>query len=201
LLASAQTLAQNLTTLAIFNKPDGTYPSAGLIADANGNLFGTTAGGGAYYGGTVFEITGSAFLVSVPFSSLSAELVVTGGQRPAFALNANFGLGAASTGINPPVQPVTLRVGTYTATIPAGSFKQLASGRGATVWAFNGTIGGASLALDILSLGNNSYQFGAGATPVNVTANPVPVSLSIGNNSGSTSVNATRVPRLAATGP
>jgi hypothetical protein len=91
----------------------------------------------------------------------------------------------------------------YTATIPAGSFHQLASGRGVTVWAASETINSVSLALDILSLGHNSYQFGAAAQPVNLTAvpNPVPVSLSIGNNSGSTSVNATRVPRLAATGP
>jgi YVTN family beta-propeller protein len=140
---------------------------------------------------------------AIPFSSLSAELVIAGGHHPAFALNAFFGLGAGSTGINPPAQPVTLRVGPYTATIPAGSFHQLASGRGVTVWAASETINSVSLALDILSLGHNSYQFGAAAQPVNLTAvpNPVPVSLSIGNNSGSTSVNATRVPRLAATGP
>jgi uncharacterized repeat protein (TIGR03803 family) len=30
-----------------------------LLADANGNLFGTTAAGGANGRGTVFEITGS----------------------------------------------------------------------------------------------------------------------------------------------
>jgi YVTN family beta-propeller protein len=140
---------------------------------------------------------------AIPFSSLSAELVIAGGHHPAFALNAFFGLGAGSTGINPPAQPVTLRVGPYTATIPAGSFHQLASGRGVTVWAASETINSVSLALDILSLGHNSYQFGAAAQPVNLTAvpNPVPVSLSIGNNSGSTSVNAIRVPRLAATGP
>ncbi|HKD59825.1 MAG TPA: choice-of-anchor tandem repeat GloVer-containing protein [Terracidiphilus sp.] len=42
-------------TLVDFNGSNGSYPTAGLIADANGNLFGTTSQGGAGYG-TVFEI-------------------------------------------------------------------------------------------------------------------------------------------------
>jgi uncharacterized repeat protein (TIGR03803 family) len=36
---------------------DGTQPWAGLIFDAAGNLYGTTLNGGAYKGGTVFELT------------------------------------------------------------------------------------------------------------------------------------------------
>jgi len=36
---------------------DGENPQAGLIFDANGNLYGTTYEGGAYYEGTVFELT------------------------------------------------------------------------------------------------------------------------------------------------
>jgi hypothetical protein len=47
---------------------DGVEPHAGLIADAKGDLFGTTQNGGAYDGyGTVFEITDSGF---VPFAPL-----------------------------------------------------------------------------------------------------------------------------------
>jgi uncharacterized repeat protein (TIGR03803 family) len=46
------------TILVSFNLADGAYPG-GLIADANGNLFGTTGVG------TVFEITGSGFVVPV----------------------------------------------------------------------------------------------------------------------------------------
>jgi len=37
--------------------PDGVGPEAGLIADSAGNLYGTTVGGGAYDGGTVFELS------------------------------------------------------------------------------------------------------------------------------------------------
>lgn len=36
---------------------DGADPEAPLIFDDAGNIFGTTAGGGAYFGGTVFEMT------------------------------------------------------------------------------------------------------------------------------------------------
>ncbi len=39
------------------NGMDEYYPFAGLISDAAGNLYGTTAAGGTYGGGTVFELT------------------------------------------------------------------------------------------------------------------------------------------------
>jgi uncharacterized repeat protein (TIGR03803 family) len=60
--------ASTPTTLVSFNGTNGAFPEAGLIADANGNLFGTAAGGGAYGLGTVFEITGSGFVVPPIFA-------------------------------------------------------------------------------------------------------------------------------------
>jgi len=39
------------------NGTDGTYPHAGLIFDAAGNLYGTATGGGTYGDGAVFELT------------------------------------------------------------------------------------------------------------------------------------------------
>jgi uncharacterized repeat protein (TIGR03803 family) len=36
---------------------DGAFPSAGLIRDAAGNLYGTTTGGGTYGGGVVFKLS------------------------------------------------------------------------------------------------------------------------------------------------
>jgi hypothetical protein len=59
--------ASTPTTLFSFsgvagNGPNGGYPISGLIADAHGDLFGTTSQGGANGDyGTVFEITGSGF--------------------------------------------------------------------------------------------------------------------------------------------
>ncbi|HJS85949.1 MAG TPA: hypothetical protein VJ779_10860 [Acetobacteraceae bacterium] len=52
-------------TLASFDTfSSGAYPNPGLTADANGDLFGTTALGGAGAGasGTVFEVTNSGFV-------------------------------------------------------------------------------------------------------------------------------------------
>src|SRR5512147_2204741 len=45
-----------LSNLASFNGATGSYPRAGLILDAQGNLYGTTQGGGANGRGTVFEL-------------------------------------------------------------------------------------------------------------------------------------------------
>ena len=44
-----------ITTLTSFNGPNGSTPLAGLIMDDDGNLFGTTALGGANDSGIVFE--------------------------------------------------------------------------------------------------------------------------------------------------
>ena len=56
LLSANAASAQTLTTLASFNNIDGANPVGVLIADANGNLFGTTNVGGASGLGTVFEL-------------------------------------------------------------------------------------------------------------------------------------------------
>jgi uncharacterized repeat protein (TIGR03803 family) len=48
------------TTLVSFNGGNGWNPTADLFRDAQGDLFGTTNGGGAFGGGTVFELPGAA---------------------------------------------------------------------------------------------------------------------------------------------
>jgi uncharacterized repeat protein (TIGR03803 family) len=48
--------ASRPTILVTFNGSNGANPYAGLIADATGDLFGTTESGGAGGYGTVFEI-------------------------------------------------------------------------------------------------------------------------------------------------
>jgi uncharacterized repeat protein (TIGR03803 family) len=51
-------LKANETTLYSFSgSPDGYVPLAGLIKDSDGNLYGTTAYGGLYGFGTVFEVS------------------------------------------------------------------------------------------------------------------------------------------------
>src|SRR5208282_5611887 len=43
-----------------FNGTDGSGPAGSLVLDAAGNLYGTTAAGGAYGSGTVFQIAPGA---------------------------------------------------------------------------------------------------------------------------------------------
>src|SRR5262245_54969011 len=45
-----------LKNLVNFDGANGADPSGGLIADANGDLFGTTSDGGTHHLGTVFEL-------------------------------------------------------------------------------------------------------------------------------------------------
>jgi uncharacterized repeat protein (TIGR03803 family) len=53
-----------LSTLASFNGTNGSTPYGGLIADANGNMYGTTWGGGATGNGTVYEVAAGTHTLS-----------------------------------------------------------------------------------------------------------------------------------------
>ena len=60
-LAAPPAMAQVASTVYSFGAPgDGAYPQSGLIADASGNLYGTTSTGGAYSRGTVFELVNTS---------------------------------------------------------------------------------------------------------------------------------------------
>ena len=77
--------ASTPTTLVSFDNTNGAFPLAGLVADANGNLFGTTVAGGVYGDGTVFEIarTSSGY-ASTPTTLVNFDY--TNGAFPEAAL-------------------------------------------------------------------------------------------------------------------
>lgn len=56
------------TTLANLDGSNGRSPSADLVADAHGNLFGTAEFGGSTEDGTVFEVTDSGFVPPAPYA-------------------------------------------------------------------------------------------------------------------------------------
>jgi hypothetical protein len=122
---------------------------------------------------------------SVPFAASAAKLEITGSG---FQLNESFTLGTGSNGINPLTENVTLEIGTYSLTIPAGSLLQNLNGR----FAFQGVINGVSLQVQIVPLGNQMFTFKAEGTGVDLTSltNPVTVVLNIGNDAGSTMATA-----------
>jgi YVTN family beta-propeller protein len=122
---------------------------------------------------------------SIPFSIFAAQLTVYPVQAQ-FAINASFTLGATSNGINPPTEPVTLQIGGFTVTIPPRSF--VPSGQPG-YWTFVGVINGENLTVMIKQRTGNNYIFGIIAKNVQLSVtNPVTVTLTIGNDKGSTSV-------------
>jgi hypothetical protein len=101
-----------------------------------------------------------------------------------FALSSNFTLGSTSNGINPVTEAVTLQIGTFTITIPPGSFQEPSPGD----WTFVGVINGVTLQVVIQLRAPKQYIFGVNAQKINLTGTqtPVTVTLTIGDDSGTT---------------
>ena len=121
------------------------------------------------------------------FSAFNAGGEIEGNQ---FEIQGGFMLGAGTNGINPLTEAVVLQLGTFSVTIPSGSFK---SARGGS-YKFEGTIGGVALEIYIAPAGTNRYTFAAEASGANLigTVNPVSVALTIGDDAGTTTVTAGR---------
>ena len=79
-LPTPRAQAQTLTVLYSFSAgTDGTQPHAGLIMDKAGNLYGTTASGGASDYGTVFKLdTTGTEIVLHSFSGVDGQLPLAG---------------------------------------------------------------------------------------------------------------------------
>jgi hypothetical protein len=104
---------------------------------------------------------------------------------------ATFTLGPASNGIDPPNEPVNLHLkggsGVYSVVIPAGSFRKDRGG-----FAFGGTIEKVRLRAAIRPSRQGAFEFELENERANLKgfANPVTVSLAIGDDGASTTVRA-----------
>ena len=138
--------------------------------------------------------------ITVPFAAFNANLEIELAEHE-FEVKATFTLGAASDGINPLTEDVSLQIGTFSTTIPAGSFRfhpansGKGKGQGASArWTFEGVIDGVTLEAKITDLGGGMFEFKVEGEGANLTgtANPVTVTLTIGNDKGTTTVTASR---------
>jgi len=121
------------------------------------------------------------------FSAFNAGGEIEGSE---FEIQGGFTLGTGSNGIHPLTEGVVLQLGTFSVTIPSGSFK---SARGGS-YKFEGTIDGLAVEIYIAPVGTNRYTFtaeGSGAS-LTGTVNPVSVALTIGDDNGTTTVRAGR---------
>ena len=118
------------------------------------------------------------------FSDFRAKLTMSSFQ-PSFALLADFTLGRTSNGINPLSEAVTIGIGTFTTTVPPGSFKMTEPG----TYSFVGVINGLTLKSLIKLAGRKTYTFEAVAN-VGLTRQKAPtkVTLTIGNDTGTITV-------------
>jgi Lactonase, 7-bladed beta-propeller len=150
--------------------------------------------------GVLSPVPGSPFAAGSTPSSVAISVVSTTGfatfkpqaaidpDGNAFVVGGSFTLGTGSDGIAPPTEPVQLKLGTFSITIPAGSFKKNRAGG----FTFSGVISGTRLSMAIWPTGKGKYIFAALGTGANLagTANPVTVGLTIGDDTGSASITA-----------
>lgn len=142
------------------------------------------------YFGVAAEVTlGAEGYRSFAAFNAKVEIDIEDGE---VEVTATFALDAASDGIDPVKEPVTLEVtggaGAFSLTLPAGSFKVDRSGG----FLFQGAIKRVKLQASIRPLRDGSYQFEIETDGANLKgmANPVTVSLAIGDDRGSRTVRA-----------
>jgi hypothetical protein len=175
-------------TLDVIGTGSGDFTVEVRASDAAGNWITQT------YSGTTAPGASSRFTFPGAVTTLatfSANVAISQSTN-GFAVGGLLSVSMGSLGIDPLTQPVTLQVGAFLITIPAGFFQLDPSGS----YVFFGTINGVQVAAGIQPQGGTLYAYGiAGLNASNLpTANPVDVRLAIGNTGGNTSATATFVP-------
>ncbi|MFN7919423.1 MAG: NHL repeat-containing protein [Bryobacteraceae bacterium] len=138
--------------------------------------------------GTIIDPGGAGIVSLAPFAAFQAkgELKQVSPGVYEFGVKDTVTLGAASDGIRPLVEDVTVRLGSLEVVIPAGSFRQDSKGR----FKFEGIIGGVTVSAMITPLGGRQFEFRTEGSNARLTGgvNPVTVGLVIGDDGGSAEV-------------
>jgi len=87
---------------------------------------------------------------------------------------------------------VTIQVGSFSITLPAGSFKAFRNGTNSGIYLYQGVVNSTTLKVQITPLGQNQFQISAYDKQIDLTGlfNPVTVTVGIGGNSASALVTA-----------
>lgn len=190
-------LASNsLRTQFAYNGPIGLAVSADnktlfVASTAVGTLgeFDTTS---LAANGTLTLPGGSLYIAllagTVPFSQFSPTVTLT---PLSFSFSASFTLGSTATALMPNTQSMTLTIGGLTVTLPAGALQLSKPTTGQ--YSYTGAVNGINLAVRLQGKNLGPYSVSVTGTGYNFTGagSPLPVSLTIGNNKGTASVNPT----------
>jgi len=138
----------------------------------------------------------------VPFANFDPQLNIYDKSPFGFHLRGSFSLGTSSNGIDPQNEPVTLTIGAFSITIPAGSFKQdfsssnnqgtgfISSNSGK--FYFRGPLDNVDIEMKIVpeDLKSGKYNFEIKGTGVDITSidNTPVVSLLIGDDMGTATI-------------
>jgi uncharacterized repeat protein (TIGR03803 family) len=153
IVRTAAGYASTPTIVASFDSADGRNPVAGLIADANGNLFGTTPSGGPSFelnGGTVFEITNSGFATTAsvtPPATITANILwqnTSSGQASIWEMDGSALVGGGPMTPNPGPSFHAVGTGDFNKDGHSDILWQNTSTGQASIWEMNGStlIGG-----------------------------------------------------------
>lgn len=171
----------------------GATDNALLTVTSSGNPIKTVT---IHDGGSNFAIDTLKFATAttIPFSNFAPSLAIVLGAKPStdsFAFSTPLTLSAGASPFNRATDVVTLKIDNLTTNIPAGSFKP--NGFGGFV--YTRKVDGVYVAANIQPLSPSKYQVTIGATGLSLTglSNPVPVTLTMGMNTGDRSVTATFV--------
>jgi hypothetical protein len=139
--------------------------------------------------GLELGIVGTFTAVTQPLAAFSSFRVQAEFEHSGQSLEMRgvFDLGSSSNGINPAGEAVTLQLGTFSASLPAGSFKQIYPGQ----YAFQGISNGVAMQFRIAALSATRYAFGVDAKGSNLAgqSTPLSVTLTIGDDSGTTTAH------------
>lgn len=148
--------------------------------------------------GNTSQFSGCVTVAAVPsvvaFAAFDPKVRIKFGRRgrsDEFDVRATFTLGPGSDGVQLLSEPVTLELGTFSTTIPAGSFHDDKRGG----FTFQGTLDGVRLDVSLRQRRQGGFDLRAAGGDVDLTGttDPVPVTLVIGDDGGTATV-APKVP-------
>ena len=127
--------------LADFHASGHTIPSDNVVADANGNLFGTTNRGGAENSGTAFEITDSGFATTPTVVPILTNILwqnTSTGQASVWEMDSHTLIGGGPVTPNPGLAWEAVATGDFHGNGRSDILWENASTGKASIWEMDG---------------------------------------------------------------